>query len=204
MKIHPFAGVLVATVILPACGSGDEPAKTQTQDQAPSAPAPEKTMLEQARDHAKGAMDKAADLAGSAVEKGRAAAETAVARGKEYAEEAKPRLDAARETVAEKAHEAAGLAREKGAAAAQSASDMADAAVEKAKELIAQAQDYINQNKPELARQAVNKLNVLKDVMPQAIQVQIDKLNALIGGESASAPAAAPVVAPGTATVAPR
>jgi ABC-type transporter Mla subunit MlaD len=79
---------------------------------------------------------------------------------------------------------------------------MADAAVEKAKELIAQAQDYIDQNKPELARQAINKLNVLKDVMPPAIQVQIDKLNALIGGEAAPAPAVAPTATPTVAPVA--
>ena len=55
------------------------------------------------------------------------------------------------------------------------------------------AEAYIAENKPELARKAINKLNVLKDVMPEAIQVQIDKLNALIGGDDATLPPAAPV-----------
>ena len=83
--------------------------------------------------------------------------------------------------MAEKARETAHLAREKGAAVAQTAGDMADAAVDKARELIAQEGILPPRISPSWRCKVVNKLNLLKDVMPAAIQVQIDKLNALIG-----------------------
>jgi hypothetical protein len=65
--------------------------------------------------------------------------------------------------------------------------------------LIQQTEDYIAENKPELAQKAVNKLNVLKDVMPNAIQAQIDKLNARLGHGGAGDPAAVDAPVPAAA-----
>jgi uncharacterized protein YqeY len=81
---------------------------------------------------------------------------------------------------------------------AQAVGEVADAAVAKARELIEQAQDYIAEHRLDLAQRAVNKLNVLKDVMPASIQAQIDKLNAQLasadtgGLADGQAPAATP------------
>lgn len=169
MPNRPLIGLLIlAATTLSACGPSED------VEQAAS----DQPLLEQARAKARAAADKAAEVTG-----------TALARGKEMAAEAGPALGSAREAVADTLHKAADLAAEQGAVAAQAVEEVADAAVEKARELIGQAQAYIAENKPQLAQQAVNKLNVLKDVMPAAIQTQIDKLNAHLEQTGTAEPA---------------
>ena len=177
MHNRPLAGFLVAAAVaLSACGPSEDAGQAQTDQAAPPAGT---TMLDQAKSRAQATE--------TAVARGK---EAAVEKGREMAEQAKPAIKAAGEGVAERVERASDLAAERGAAVAQSVGEVADAAVEKARELIQQTEDYIAENKPELAQKAVNKLNVLKDVMPKAIQAQIDKLNARLGHGGAGDPAA--------------
>lgn len=171
MQDRALFGFLVAAAVgLSACGPTEDAGQAQTGQAAPPAPP---SMLEQAKEKAKVATE-------TAVAQGKEATRAAVEMGRQMAEQAKPAIETARQTIAEGS-----------AAAAQAVGEVADAAVEKARELIRQAEDHIAQSKPELAQQAVNKLNVLKDVMPESIQAQIDKLNAMLLGAGAADPAKA-------------
>jgi ElaB/YqjD/DUF883 family membrane-anchored ribosome-binding protein len=182
MSNRSLIALLVTAVVgLSACGPSEDSIQSQGGQAAPPT---DQTLLEQAKAKAKVAAEKAADLTENAVATSKEMASAAVAKGKELAEQAKPAMHSAREAVSEKMGEAA----ERSAAAAQAVGEATDAAVQRAREWIQQAQDYIAENKPELARQLVDKLNAVKGAMPESIRVQIDKLDAHLGGGSASAP----------------
>ena len=163
---------LTSAMILNGCGPSSDSADPKTQESA----AQDATLMERA----KAVSEQASAVTKASIAQGKEAAQAALDKGRELAEQARPVIDAAQTSAAQGLDQAA----EKGAAMAQAAGQVVDAALEKAKELIAEAKTYIDEQKPELARRAVNKLNVLKDVMPLAIQEQIEKLEAALPPES--------------------
>ncbi len=59
-------------------------------------------------------------------------------------------------------------------------SDESKAWVEKAKPLIEQATNYIKENKYDLAQQAIDKLNEMKDHLPTSLQDQVANLQKML------------------------
>ena len=109
--------------------------------------------------------------------------------------------------VAEKAEEAMLAVEEKGAEMTQAAAEMAESASEKAGEVtsemiaqaeewIAQAEEYIAQGKDDLAASIVAELEAIKPSLPESLQRQVDKLEAMLGGGTAAPEAAAGQAAP--------
>ena len=149
------------TLGLAACGDNDQ-AKTDAQT-----PAPETS----ATDEGKTSMD-------AVKEKVDAATQSAAEAGDQAAAAA---ADAA-QTLSEKGSEMADSVSEKG-------SEMADAATDKAREMIASVQDYLAENDLNSAQGIMDKLNQIKDSLPETLKAEIEALQAKIasmtGGESA-------------------
>jgi hypothetical protein len=86
--------------------------------------------------------------------------------------------------MVEKAAEAAKEGAEKGSemtsAAMEKGAEMADAAIAKAEELIQQAKDYIDNKEFDLAEGVMEQLRKLRDSLPQSLQEQIDRLEAML------------------------
>jgi hypothetical protein len=80
---------------------------------------------------------------------------------------------------AEKASEITDAAMEKGAEMAE-----AHAAVAKGEELIQQAKDYIDNQEIDLAEEVMAQLRKLRDSLPESLQEQIDKLEAMLASAS--------------------
>lgn len=93
-----------------------------------------------------------------------------------------------REKAAEVAKEGAERASEITGAAMEKGAEIADAAVAKAQELIQQAKDYIDNKEFNLAEKVMEQLRKLRDSLPEYLQEQIDKLEAMLSS-STSAPA---------------
>ena len=94
----------------------------------------------------------------------------------ELAKEATQATSEKVEAAATAASEAAGAAMETGEALAQ-------ATVDKAKELIQQVKDYIADSDFDLAETTMEQLRKLKDSLPQALQDEIAKLEAMLKGQ---------------------
>jgi hypothetical protein len=66
---------------------------------------------------------------------------------------------------------------------------MSDAATDKARAMIASVQDYLAANDLDSARGVMDKLNQIKDSLPEALKTEIETLKAKIasmtGGDSA-------------------
>jgi len=92
------------------------------------------------------------------------------------------------EKAAEAAKEGAEKASEMTSAAMEKGAEMADAAIAKAEELIQQAKDYIDNKEFDLAEGVMEQLRKVRDSLPQSLQEQIDKLEAMLSS-STSAPA---------------
>ena len=92
------------------------------------------------------------------------------------------------EQAAEVAKEGAEKASEMTSAAMEEGTDMAGAAVEKAEKLIQQAKDYIDNNQIDLAEGVMEQLRTFKDSLPDTLQEQIGKLEAMLSSTT-SAPA---------------
>ena len=92
------------------------------------------------------------------------------------------------EKAAEVSKEGAEKASEMTSAAMEEGAEMADAAVAKAEELIQQARDYIENKEFDLAEGLMEQLRKLRDSLPQSLQEQIDKLEAMLSS-SREAPA---------------
>jgi len=102
------------------------------------------------------------------------------------------------ERAAEAAKEAAHTAGEKVEAAATATSEamgaaidkggeLAQATIDKAKELIQQVKDYIAESDFDLAESTMEQLRKLRDSLPQALQDEIARLDAMLKGEEESA-----------------
>lgn len=87
------------------------------------------------------------------------------------------------EAVATAGSEAAGAAREKGG-------EITQAAVDKANDLIQQVKDYIAEQDLDLAGSAMEQLRKLRDSLPQGLQDEIDKLDAMLTGMTEREPSA--------------
>lgn len=87
------------------------------------------------------------------------------------------------EAVATAGSEAAGTAREKGG-------EITQAAVDKASDLIQQVKDYIAEQDLDLAGSAMEQLRTLRDSLPQGLQDEIDKLDAMLTGMTEREPSA--------------
>ncbi len=96
------------------------------------------------------------------------------------------------ERVRSAVESAVNTAEERMSEAAASASDTAQPAVTKAKELLDQAMTYVQENNLDLAQGALDSLTDLKDALPESLQQQIDKLQALLQTKQ-SAQAASPM-----------
>jgi hypothetical protein len=88
------------------------------------------------------------------------------------------------EKAAEVAEEGAEQASEMTTAAMEKGAEMADAAVAKAEELIRQAKDYIDNKQFNLAEEVMAQLRKLRDSLPETLQEQIDKLEAMLSSAS--------------------
>jgi acyl-CoA reductase-like NAD-dependent aldehyde dehydrogenase len=145
-----LAFVVTAAVGLTACEKGEE---AEPEQKAPEtgAVSEEKTMVEQAAEVLEEGAEKASEMAGAAMEKGAEMAGSAKDQGEEM-------TTAAKETGAE----------------------MAGATVAKAEELIQKAKDYIENNEIDLAGEVMEQLRTLKDSLPEKLQEQIDKLEAML------------------------
>lgn len=97
--------------------------------------------------------------------------------------------DAAKEKVSEAADAAQEKVSEAADAAVEKSQEIAQATIDKAKELIQQVKDYIAENKIDLAETVMEQLRALRDSLPQGLQDEIAKLEAMLSGEQ---PAAAP------------
>jgi len=122
------------------------------------------------------------DDAKKAAEAAKEATQAAGEKVSEATEAAKEKVSDAAEAAKEKVSDAAGAAVEKG-------QEMAQATIDKAKELIQQAKDYIAENRIDLAETVMEQLRALRDSLPQGLQDEIAKLDAMLSGEQ---PAAAP------------
>lgn len=124
-----------------------------------------------------------------------------VERAAEVAKEATEVATERVEKAAEAASEAAGAAMETSQAVAESAAEkgreLAEATIEKAKELIQQVKDYIAENRLDEAQGLMEQLRKLGDALPEALQAEVAKLEAMLGGgEPEATPAASPPTAP--------
>jgi acyl-CoA reductase-like NAD-dependent aldehyde dehydrogenase len=88
------------------------------------------------------------------------------------------------EEAAEVAKEGAEKASEMTDAAMEKGAEMADAAVAKGEELIQQAKDYIDNQEIDLAEEVMAQLRKLRDSLPESLQEQIDKLEAMLASAS--------------------
>jgi ABC-type transporter Mla subunit MlaD len=122
------------------------------------------------------------DDAKKAAEAAKEATQAAGEKVSEATEAAKEKVSDAAEAAKEKVSDAAGAAVEKG-------QEMAQATIDKANELIQQAKDYIAENRIDLAETVMEQLRALRDSLPQGLQDEIAKLDAMLSGEQ---PAAAP------------
>jgi hypothetical protein len=152
--------VLAVAAALGLAGCGPSEEPKQQTAAPGGAPQTEQTLSDKAMEVAK----EARQAAGEKVE----AAATATSEA----------ASAAKET----ASEAAGAAMEKG-------KEIAQATIDKANELIQQVKDYIAENKLDSAEGVMEQLRKLRDSLPQALQDEIAKLEAMLsGGQSAPAP----------------
>lgn len=112
------------------------------------------------------------------------------------AEKAVEAAKGATQAAGEKLEAAADAASEAAAAAKEKGQELAQATIDKAKELIQQVKDFIAENKLDSAEGIMEQLRKLKDSLPQGLQDEIAKLEAMLGGaQPEPTPAAAPAPA---------
>jgi gas vesicle protein len=162
MNIKLTIALLTAmTLGLAACGDSDQ-ATTDAQTPAPETSATDAG--ETSMDALKEKVDAATQSATEAGDQAAAAAAAAV------------------QTLSEKGGEMADTVSEKG-------SEMADAATDKARQMIASVQDYLAENDLDSAQGIMDKLNQIKDSLPETLKTEIEALQAKIasmtGGDSA-------------------
>lgn len=182
-KILPALAV-AAALGLSACGPAEEP-KQQTAEPGGAAPAQQ------------GLSDKAGapveqDLSDKAVAPAQQSlSDKAVAMAREATQAAGEKIEAAATAAAE----AAGAAKETVSATADAALEkggtMAQTAADKATGLIQQVKDYSAESKIDLAESLMEQLRALRDLLPQGLQEEIAKLEAMLSSEqSQPAPSA--------------
>ncbi|MGE5154081.1 MAG: hypothetical protein ACM3ST_08705 [Bdellovibrio bacteriovorus] len=116
-------------------------------------------------------------LSERAAEAAREATQVASEKVEAAATAASDAAGAAKESVSE----AAGAAMEKGQELVQASIDKADA-------LIQQVKDYIAEDRLDLAQGIMEQLRALRDSLPQGLQDEIARLEAMLGGEQPAAP----------------
>ena len=133
------------------------------------------------------------DDAKKAAEAAKEATQAAGEKVSEATDDAKEKVSEAADAAKEKVSEAADVAQEKVSEAADAAvekgQEVAQATIDKANELIQQVKDYIAENRIDLAETVMEQLRALRDSLPQGLQDEIAKLEAMLSGEP---PAAAP------------
>jgi gas vesicle protein len=151
----------VMTLGLAACGDSDQ----ATTDAQP--PAPETSAVEEGKSSMDALKERVDAATQSAAETGDQAAAAAAA---------------AAQALSEKGGEMADAVSEKG-------SEMADAASDKARQMIASVQDYLAENDLDSAQGIMDKLNQIKESLPETLKAEIEALQAKIasmtGGEGA-------------------
>ncbi len=108
--------------------------------------------------------------------------EKAMEVAKEATQAASEKVEAAATATSEAAGAAKESVSEAAGAAMEKGQEIAQATIDKAKELIQQVKDYIAENKLDLAEGVMEQLRKLRDSLPQALQDEIAKLEAMLSG----------------------
>lgn len=98
-------------------------------------------------------------------------------------------VDAAKEAsgkVGEAVSETTDAAADAAASAGEQVGEMSDAVVDQSRVMIEQVKEFLAADKQEMARELMDKLVALKDALPEDVRAEIERLEAMFSGETAS------------------